>query len=879
MAVPTLKVEVAFPVDVLEVPDSLSKLDPKTIPGLVGWYDFADITSLFTNTTRTTPVTADGNAIAGVTDKSGTGNHLSQATAGSRPTFKAPIVGSKNGARFDGGDFLDAAANSYAQPVTIFVAGKQNATNVTNVFVGGVSADLNYAGVNSALWQMYAGTAQTASTADTSWHSHAAVYNGASSTLEVDGTTKTIGGTVGTNALNIIRIGGTTTAPTGNLTGDIGEVLIFNRALSAMERRAVTRYLNFKFALALGGSDWTDVSQWARRVSLSRGRDHELSRSQAGTAQIALSNLDRRFDPLNTASPYYPYVIPMRQVRVSAVWSAATYYLFTGYIEDWGPTWLPRPIRASGDVEAQISAVDAFKVLSLFEMAGSGIYETAVLADDPEDYYRLTEAAGAGTVDDNVAGGYNNDLTVNGSFVTLGSSAGPLSGGQTCADFNGTGVTGLRDAAATGGWLDESSAAYYEVSCDFWIKPDTLPAGTAVGLVHLTGAGSTAVMGIMEVLLNQSGAIIMGWREHASGNPGQQRAVGSNNGVIQPGVWTHVGIVRVGNYVEFWINGAFESSVTFGGAYPYGSIISGQTPCIVVGGEEGASAYFDGKLAHVAIYDGALPGTAFGAHGSATLGGSGTADTSGAQIGFLLDAIGWPAERRVLDVGDANMGVLSVSGSILESILSIGEDAEQGLVQVSNGGNVIFHSRQSVLGGHTTIAATFADDGTGVKYVDMGARYDDTDIYTQVIAKGDFEGASEQIATAATVARYGPRVLSKTGLKLATDADVGQLANMLATRYDSPSLRVTRVALPMVADADWPTILQIDTHHLKVGFIRTPPGGGSAISANAHVEGVHWEINPAEGIWQPSFSLVPAFEDEFWTLGTSAFDDETVMGW
>jgi Concanavalin A-like lectin/glucanases superfamily len=875
VGVPTLKVEIAFPVDVLEVPDSLSKLDPKTISGLVGWYDFTDTSSLFTDTARTTPVTGTGQAIAGVTDKSGAGNHLTQATAGSRPTY---TVGAKRSAVFDGGDFLSAAANSYSQPLTIILAGRQNATNVTNVFVGGVSTDLNYSGVNSALWQMYAGTAQTATGADNSWHAHAAVYNGASSTLEVDAVTKAIGGTVGTNALNVIRLGGTTTAPTGNLTGELGQVFIFNRALSAMERRVVVRSLGFTFGLALGGSDWTDVSTWARRVSLSRGRDHELSRSQAGTAQIALSNLDRRFDPLNSASPYWPYVIPMRQVRVSAVWSSVTYFLFTGFIEDWGPTWLPRPIRGSGDAEARISAVDGFKVLSLYEMAGSGVYETAVLADDPEDYWRLTEPAGASTVIDDAPGDYNNDLTVNGSQVTLGTAAGPLSGGQTAADFNGTGNSPLRRAAANV-WQNDATATYYDICCDFWVKPDSLNPTSAVGLVHLTGAGTTSVAGALEVLVNQTGTIVVEWRENGSGNPGQQRGLGSSPGKIQAGVWTHVGIIRAGNYVEFWFNGEFDTSSTFFGAGPYGGIPAGTTPCIVIGGEEGSSVYFDGKLAHVAIYDGPLPGTAFGAHGSASLGGTGTATTSGSQIGFLLDSIGWPAERRVLDVGDANMGVLSVSGSILESILSIGEDAEQGLVQISNGGNVIFHSRQSVLGGHTTTVATFADDGTGTRYVEMGTRYDDGDIYTQVIAQGNFEGASEQIATAATVARFGPRVLSKTGLKLATDADIGLLANMLASRYDSPALRVTRIGLPMVADADWPTILQIDTHHAKVALIRTPPGGGSPISGNAHVEGVRWEINPAEGTWAPSFSLVPAFEDEFWTLGTSAFDDETVMGW
>lgn len=52
------------------------------------WYDPSDLTTLFKDTAGTTPVTADGDAVARINDKSGNGYHLLQSTAGARPLYK-----------------------------------------------------------------------------------------------------------------------------------------------------------------------------------------------------------------------------------------------------------------------------------------------------------------------------------------------------------------------------------------------------------------------------------------------------------------------------------------------------------------------------------------------------------------------------------------------------------------------------------------------------------------------------------------------------------------------------------------------------------------------------------------------------------------------
>lgn len=121
----------------------------------------------------------------------------------------------------------------------------------------------------------------------------------------------------------------------------------------------------FKCEVAFGNKPgdtsltWTDVSSYLRKVKFSRGRQYELNAMDPGSAQVTLKNLDRRFDPLYTSGAYYPNVVPMVPIRISATLASTTYRLFTGYVERWpqnrtGPTY----------AETQISCVDGFELLT-----------------------------------------------------------------------------------------------------------------------------------------------------------------------------------------------------------------------------------------------------------------------------------------------------------------------------------------------------------------------------------------------------------------------------------------------------------------------------------------------------------------------------------
>jgi len=72
-----------------------------------------------------------------------------------------------------------------------------------------------------------------------------------------------------------------------------------------------------------GNFEGIDVTEYVKSVQLRRGRSSSLDNFEAGSVSIVLNNNDRRFDPINDASPYWDVttnetgVQPRRQVTVS----------------------------------------------------------------------------------------------------------------------------------------------------------------------------------------------------------------------------------------------------------------------------------------------------------------------------------------------------------------------------------------------------------------------------------------------------------------------------------------------------------------------------------------------------------------------------------
>lgn len=211
----------------------------------------------------------DGDPVSTWADASGQGNNATQSTTAAKPLWKVNIAGGRPVVRFDGvDDYLTVAnaANFDLATPTIFVVGVASAGTGTFTgkltFAGGVGdanrRKLDVRRASSTTFSFQSGADSMFKASGTlSWSGFnvmSIVARGATDyTLAVNGTaadatTPTIDLTTYNTSALIIGAG---TSGAEFLTGDIAEVVIYNRALSAAERKQVERYLGARYGVAI----------------------------------------------------------------------------------------------------------------------------------------------------------------------------------------------------------------------------------------------------------------------------------------------------------------------------------------------------------------------------------------------------------------------------------------------------------------------------------------------------------------------------------------------------------------------------------------------------------------------------------------------------
>lgn len=119
---------------------------------------------------------------------------------------------------------------------------------------------------------------------------------------------------------------------------------------------------------------YTDISTYVRSFQTQRGRSNELGQFPAGSCSVLLSNIDNRFNPTNTSSPYYDSstgktkIQPLKRIRISAIYDSQTYRIFEGFLDT-----IPVKYPASGsDSTVTLKATDGFRLLKQSDIAGKG---------------------------------------------------------------------------------------------------------------------------------------------------------------------------------------------------------------------------------------------------------------------------------------------------------------------------------------------------------------------------------------------------------------------------------------------------------------------------------------------------------------------------
>lgn len=104
-----------------------------------------------------------------------------------------------------------------------------------------------------------------------------------------------------------------------------------------------------------------DVSSQTIKANISGGYNLLQGRFQANEATFRLIDSNGDWNPLNTSSPYYGFLTPLRKIRFSATYSGTGYFLFSGYITAYNYSY-PKD-QEIGYVD--LVCTDAFRLLNL----------------------------------------------------------------------------------------------------------------------------------------------------------------------------------------------------------------------------------------------------------------------------------------------------------------------------------------------------------------------------------------------------------------------------------------------------------------------------------------------------------------------------------
>jgi hypothetical protein len=144
----------------------------------------------------------------------------------------------------------------------------------------------------------------------------------------------------------------------------------------------------------LGGLAFADLTSLVESVNITRGRNRQLDQFNSGTATVTFDNASRILDPLNTASIFYPFVLP----RSPIVITANGIPIYSGLVVDWN---LDYDLANQDRMYARCAddfTVLANQALNAFTPSAqlSGARVSAVL-DRPEINYQGARQIGTGS--------------------------------------------------------------------------------------------------------------------------------------------------------------------------------------------------------------------------------------------------------------------------------------------------------------------------------------------------------------------------------------------------------------------------------------------------------------------------------------------------
>ena len=104
-----------------------------------------------------------------------------------------------------------------------------------------------------------------------------------------------------------------------------------------------------------------EVTSLVERIAIRRGRNRITGQFVSGTADVQLYDENGNWNPANPAGAYYPDLVPLRQIIITADYGGNDYYLFSGYIQAYDTGFW----QGTEDVSrVTLRCVDGFRLFS-----------------------------------------------------------------------------------------------------------------------------------------------------------------------------------------------------------------------------------------------------------------------------------------------------------------------------------------------------------------------------------------------------------------------------------------------------------------------------------------------------------------------------------
>jgi Concanavalin A-like lectin/glucanases superfamily len=192
---------------------------------------------------------------------------------------------------------------------------------------------------------------------------------------------------------------------------------------------------------------WTDITPRylaGQESSAQRGKQRQLDQIQAGEISLTVENSDSAFDPGNTNSPYWPYVVVDTPIRLLMTWEGRTYAQWSGFVEKWPQQWK----QGTRQGLASITVTDAW---SLLIDGLNACQQQEIQSDSPYAYWTCGDAAGSAYAANSAAGNSNALMVIaskNGSLNAIeafGADSGAIPGDPSATVWSQSGL-GAGDA-------------------------------------------------------------------------------------------------------------------------------------------------------------------------------------------------------------------------------------------------------------------------------------------------------------------------------------------------------------------------------------------------------------------------------------------------